>query len=110
MTQFVLLSMLLHALFILLFGTPTGGSREGAAMWGRLDVTIRGPLMEPAMGLKLDRGADARLLRPPEPRKEVVEAPPHAAPPPSVRLAPNLDATKLQEKPVPLPEPIAAPS
>jgi len=45
LTQFVILSMLLHALFILLFGSPTGGSREGRASWGSLDVTIRGPLL-----------------------------------------------------------------
>ena len=41
LTQFVILSMLLHALAILLFGAPTGGSREGRAMFGSLDVVIR---------------------------------------------------------------------
>lgn len=46
LAQFILLSMLLHALAILLFGAPSGGSREGRAMWGSLEVVIRGPLRE----------------------------------------------------------------
>ena len=54
MAQFVLLSVLLHTLFILMFGAPAGGSREGTAMWGSLDVTIRGPLTQPGIGIKTD--------------------------------------------------------
>lgn len=46
LAQFILLSMLLHALAIMLFGAPSGGSREGRAMWGSLQVVIRGPLRE----------------------------------------------------------------
>ena len=46
LAQFIFLSMLLHALAISLFGAPSGGSREGRAMWGSLDVVIRGPLRE----------------------------------------------------------------
>jgi hypothetical protein len=46
LAQFILLSMLLHALTILLFGAPSGGSSEGRAMWGSLQVVIRGPLRE----------------------------------------------------------------
>lgn len=46
LAQFIVLSMLLHAMAILLFGAPSGGSREGRAMWGSLDVVIRGPLRE----------------------------------------------------------------
>ena len=46
LAQFILLSMLLHALAIMLFGAPSGGSREGRAMWGSLDVVIRSPLRE----------------------------------------------------------------
>ena len=45
--QFLLLSGLLHALFIALFGAPTGGSREGRAMWGAMQVELRGLLVEP---------------------------------------------------------------
>jgi hypothetical protein len=46
--QFVALSMVLHALFIALFGAPTGGSREGRAMWGSMQVELRGLLIEHA--------------------------------------------------------------
>ena len=31
---------LLAALFIALFGAPSGGSSEGRAMWGSLDVVM----------------------------------------------------------------------
>src|SRR5436190_9290388 len=41
LTQFVVLSMLLHTIAILLFGAPVGGSREGRAMFGSLNVVIR---------------------------------------------------------------------
>jgi hypothetical protein len=46
LAQFIVLSMLLHAMAIMLFGAPSGGSPEGRAMWGALDVVIRGPLRE----------------------------------------------------------------
>jgi hypothetical protein len=41
--QFLYLSALLHAIAILLFGAPPGGSPDGRAMWGSLNVVIRGP-------------------------------------------------------------------
>ena len=44
--QFVMLSMLLHALFIALFGAPSGGSPGGRAMWGSMQVELRGLLVE----------------------------------------------------------------
>jgi hypothetical protein len=47
LSQFVLLSMLLHGLLIALFGAPSGGSREGRAMWGSMHVELRGPIVEP---------------------------------------------------------------
>ncbi len=113
MAQFVLLSLLLHAFFILLFGSPAGGSREGRAMWSSLDVTIRGPLMESGAGFKLERGARTSLLRPvPAEQPPVVKDPPKpvVAPPPArVQPPPDLDAALLQSKPSPLPEPIVAP-
>jgi hypothetical protein len=40
LAEFVFLSVLLHALAILLFGAPGGGTREGRALWGTLDVVI----------------------------------------------------------------------
>ena len=47
LAKFILLSMLLHALMIMLFGAPSGGSREGRAMWGALSVTLQGLKPEP---------------------------------------------------------------
>jgi hypothetical protein len=44
--QFVFLSLLLHAMFIALFGAPSGGSAEGRAMWGSMQVELRGLLVE----------------------------------------------------------------
>lgn len=44
--HFVFLSMLLHVLLIALFGAPSGGSREGRAMWGSMQVELRGLLIE----------------------------------------------------------------
>src|SRR4249920_2065397 len=41
--QFLYLSALLHAIAILLFGAPPGGSAEGRAMWGSLDVKLVAP-------------------------------------------------------------------
>jgi len=38
--------MLLHLLLIALFGAPSGGSREGRAMWGSMQVELRGLLIE----------------------------------------------------------------
>ncbi|MBC8022964.1 MAG: hypothetical protein H7Y14_07585, partial [Burkholderiales bacterium] len=46
LVQFVYLSLLLHAVAILLFGAPPGGSREGRAMWGSLNVVLQGPRRE----------------------------------------------------------------
>ncbi len=47
--------MVLHALAIMLFGAPSGGSREGRAMWGALQVVIRGAPVDAAPKLKVDR-------------------------------------------------------
>jgi hypothetical protein len=44
--HFVFLSLLLHLLLIALFGAPSGGSREGRAMWGSMQVELRGLLIE----------------------------------------------------------------
>ena len=88
--QFVLLSMLLHAIFILLFGAPAGGSREGRALWGALNVVIVGPAQEnaPAPVPQLEpvpAPAPApvrreRVARPAPPRVEAAPAPPPPEP------------------------------
>src|SRR5258708_21391653 len=81
LTQFVLLSMLLHTLAITLFGAPSGGSREGRALWGSLQVVLQGAAPEPAPQLKLERSV--RLSRPraePSPPPPKPSAPPEAPP------------------------------
>ncbi|HET9652128.1 MAG TPA: hypothetical protein VFP36_08050, partial [Usitatibacter sp.] len=90
MWRFVFLSMLLHALAILLFGAPTGGSREGRAMWGSLDVVIRESFQDAAPTLRMERA----LPRPaPQPPARV--APPPAAPP----AAPPAEPPKAETPP-----------
>ena len=89
--EFVLLSMALHGLAITLFGAPSGGSREGRAMWGDLQVVLQGYVSEPAPVLKIDRVLP--MLRPPAVEKPM---------PPSPRAIPS-----VTQKPV---EPVAVPA
>jgi len=69
-SHFVFLSMLLHALAIILFGAPSGGSREGRAMWGSLQVVLQGAPRDAVPTLKLDREPVAPIApaSPPRPR------------------------------------------
>src|SRR6266436_5591490 len=78
LAQFVLLSMLLHALFISLFGAPSGGSREGRALWGALDVVLVGnePVAGPTLRLDSRLGMERPRIRRPQYDK--------SAPPPRV--------------------------
>ena len=102
LAQFVFLSMLLHGLFIMLFGAPSGGSREGRAMWGALNVLLADPVTIPGPSLRLDRGLGAELPRvapaerPPGAR-EPAPAPPRPAtavvPPPPLELSPAKEIT-----------------
>jgi hypothetical protein len=102
--------MLLHALFILMFGSPVGGSREGRAMWGSLDVTIHGPLAHTGAGPREDAGAGmslpgSRLLeRRGSQRPEA--APPAPVPRPEAPSPPpDLDAAKVADVPAAIPLP-----
>src|SRR5258706_8409569 len=86
LAQFVLLSMLLHALLISLFGAPSGGSREGRALWVALDVVLVGN--EPAAGPALNLVSPLATKRPRirrNPFKPKITAPP----PPPPRPAPQ---------------------
>src|SRR5258706_7716253 len=78
LAQFVLLSMLLHALLISLFGAPSGGSREGRALWGALDVVLVGN--EPAAGAEPHLDSRMAQGRPRLRRKQ--DQPKNTAPPP----------------------------
>jgi hypothetical protein len=107
--NFIVLSLLLHALAVLLFGAPSGGSREGRAMWGALQVVLTGSA--PELRLKLDR-ADAdterplldRVLRRPAPTAPAVSAPPAApVPMPTPPVAP---APAAVTPAAPVPEPV----
>jgi hypothetical protein len=90
--------MLLHAFLILLFGSPAGGSREGRAMWGSLEVTIRGPLLDTA-GIALESG-NASVMRLPGTR--LLERREEARKAAVVRPPPDLNAAQEAD---PLPSP-----
>jgi hypothetical protein len=100
--EFVFLSMLLHALFITLFGAPSGGSREGRALWGSLQVVLQGAEPESAPMLKIDRGAALERLRAATKPRPAPSAPvkrePRVEP-----VAPPIEAPRAQPAPVEVP-------
>ncbi len=60
--QFVVLSMLLHMLLVLLFGTSNyGGVRRGDGLLGSLDVSLRYLTSEQGSGFTIAPGADTQL-------------------------------------------------
>src|SRR5215468_5309391 len=92
--QFVLLSVLVHVLVILLFGTQTGGGgRRSEGWWGPLDVNLRQLMPEQGSGPTRDRGEakGTARARPPDRRAAggpaagpaTSEAPPVAEPAPT---------------------------
>jgi hypothetical protein len=89
--RFVVLSMLLHTLIVVLFGTSTGGgARRGAGFWDPLEVTLRRLSPEPGTDFKLAPGADtsvpgSALLR----RSESRASPPPITPQPQVADRPT---------------------
>jgi hypothetical protein len=121
--RWVVLSVLLHVFAVLLFGAPSGGSREGRAMWGSLRVILqrRPEAPPPAPAPRSEPTPEA----PPEPVAR--EARPEAAPiesfPPLLDRLPGLEPlpqitplvipppTDVQVVPVPppAPKPAAAP-
>jgi hypothetical protein len=112
MAQFVLLSMMLHVLAVLLFGAPSGGSREGRALWGSLSVVINNAI-ESRPNLKLDRGLGNALPGLPAQRKAAVPAAPPVAQPPEAAVKkepaapPPVEASppRLEPDPAPAPPP-----
>lgn len=121
LTQFVILSMLLHALAIALFGAPPGGSREGRAVWGALrqmQVVLApaappGPAIMPRL---LDRIAAPEpvspppLLVPPPTGFEVAPLPRVAVPQALPRAERRVLDSPLAPAPVLQPAPIDAPA
>ncbi len=133
LAQFVILSMLLHIMFILVFGAPTGGSRDGRAMWGAFQVALQGPPKEPETVARLapvpipdpvPRPAPPRPIQPsvakeiertavPEARTEPFAFPPLldrvVTPERKLDLAPPLQLPKPSEAP-PAPPPPEVPA
>ncbi len=118
--QFVYLSALLHAIAILLFGAPPGGSREGRAMWGSLNVVIQGPARDiviPERMQPLVADPLAKLEREFRPSPTIVTpqvvVPPkmERIAPPQVKLERMLPSPKIEVVPLPAPAPrIAVPA
>ena len=116
--QFIYLSMLLHAIAILLFGAPPGGSREGRAMWGSLDVRLVAPAapieipapmasIAPVPFTKLER--EFRPARPIVTPQVVVPTKTDRIAPPQLKLDKMLPAPKIEVAPPPAPKIEAAP-
>ena len=74
LAQFVILSMLQHVMFILVFGAPTGGSRDGRAVWGAFRVALQSPAREPAPVVPVEEKivAPAPVVRERRPREAAV--------------------------------------
>src|SRR5438045_1172 len=118
--QFIYLSMLVHAIAILLFGAPPGGSREGRAMWGSLDVRLvapAAPIEVPAPMASLQPAALPRLEREYRPSRPfvtpqvVVPSKMERIAPPQVKLDKLLPAPKIEVVPLPAPaRPIVVPA
>ncbi len=94
LSHFVLLSFLLHILAIALVGAPSGGSKEGRAMWGSLLVTLMParPAMPPApAGTATDDALPAPL---PFPRllDRIVSAEPKREASPKLVVPPPIEA------------------
>jgi hypothetical protein len=116
--QFIYLSMLVHAIAILLFGAPTGGSREGRAMWGSLDVQLvapAAPVVIPApMGslAPLPLPKLEREFRPPRtivtPQVVVPQTMERIAPP-KLKLEKMIPVPKMDAAPLPAPKIEVAP-
>lgn len=99
--------MLLHALVIALFGAPSGGSREGRAMWGALEVELPGAHRVTVPGLKLDR----ELLAPPVPATpSPVRVAPAVARPRRAVSAVRPEPARTQPAPAQEVAPLPAPS
>jgi len=117
--QFIYLSMLLHAIAILLFGAPPGGSREGRAMWGSLDVRLVAPAAPvdiPAPIAAIPAAPMPKLEREFRPRnivtpQVVMPSKIERIAPPQLKLDKLLPAPKIEVIPLPAPAPpIAVPA
>ena len=98
--QFVVLSMLLHLLVVILFGTTPGGSASrGEQLLGVLDVTLRRLTPDVGSGIRLSPGAATTA-----PGTALLPRPESAARP----AAPSAQPPAEQVPSAPAPEPAAA--
>ena len=122
LSRFVLLSFLLHILAIALVGSPTGGSRDGRAMWGSLLVTLMPARpATPSSGTAAEEALPAspafpRLLdRIPTTEPRLETTPPLVVPPP-IEAQPGAQAldpapaASVITPPVALPIPLPVPT
>ena len=96
--EFVLLSMLVHTTVILMFGAPSGGSREGRAMWGALQVVLQGAPVDAGPSLRIDRGLGVDRT---EIAKKAPTPAPRVVPEPS-RVDPVMPPLKLESRVAPV--------
>lgn len=104
--EFVFLSMLIHVIAIALFGAPSGGTSEGRAMWGALQVVLQGASLDTGPKLKMEHGlgveqpAAPKKLSRPAPRKEPQRAEPAA---PLLKPEPHIETLALPVEAPPAP-------
>jgi hypothetical protein len=107
--RFVLLSMLLHATIVILFGTSHGGGAgRGEGMLDVIDVTFRRLPSLPEAGLQAGPGAETTTGRGLFPRVD----PQATVPPPRSEPLPPLEAAKPEPAPAsvpPMPPPAVEP-
>jgi hypothetical protein len=84
LTQFVLLSMALHVLVIVLFGTASGGgARRGEGWWGPLDVNLRQLVPDRDAGFTFGPGAKTAAPAAASPRSRAADREASRGPAPS---------------------------
>ncbi|MEO8346176.1 MAG: hypothetical protein ABI607_10815 [Betaproteobacteria bacterium] len=115
--QFVFLSMLLHLLLVVMFGTSTqGGARRGDGLLGSLDVTLRNLASEQGSGFTLAPGAESNIPGAALLRRQEGSPPSPVAPTPSVRhdaaspIAPSAPPGFAAPEPAIMAAPSAAPA
>jgi len=116
--QFLYLSALLHAIAILLFGAPPGGSPEGRAIWGSIDAQLVAPAgrvaipepMEPIVAAPLEKIERAFGPAPIVTPQVVVPQKIQPITPPQMKLENMLPAPKIEAVPVPKAPPVPLPA
>ena len=116
--QFLLLSLLLHALIIMLFGDTAGtGAQLGDRLWGtsafKFNATLQSASRVPEPGLKLDRDSNTPKMMSQRSRRTTTEPPPTATPTDADTIKATVEADPLAPQkakpassPVEVPQPV----